>query len=75
MTLAFTHPQILWLLLLALLPLLPRQRAATTVSSLQPLRRLPPTWRIRLHRLQPTFAAKEIAQLENLAAKQLDPPS
>lgn len=53
MSLHFAHPLLLWLLPLALLPLLPRRRQSLPVSSLAPFAAAAATWRTRLARLQP----------------------
>lgn len=63
MNLAFLHPTLLWLLPLALLPLLPRRRAALPCSSLAPLAGLRPTWRTRLAAAQQPLAALTLALL------------
>lgn len=65
---AFTSPHFLWLLPLALLPLIPRRRNARPLSSLQPVKSLAPSWRIRLWRLQPPLAALTLALLILLLA-------
>jgi len=60
MSLAWTHPALLALLPLALLPLWAWRRQALTVSSLRPLA-TGGTWRTRLARLHPPFAALLLA--------------
>ena len=68
MTFTFTTPQLLWLLLLALIPFIPRRRESSPLSSLEPLRRLRMTWRLRFSRLHSWCAALTIAFIVLLLA-------
>lgn len=68
MNFTFTAPYLLWLLPLALLPFIPRRRDSSPLSSLEPLRRLKTTWRLRFYRLHSWCAALTIAVLILLLA-------
>ena len=68
MNLTFTAPYLLWLLPLALLPFIPRRRVSSPLSSIEPLRRLKTTWRLRFYRLHSWCAALTIAVLILLLA-------
>lgn len=68
MILTCTTPQLLWLLPLALFPFIPRRREASPLSSLEPLRRLRTTWRLRFYRLHSWCAALTITLLILLLA-------
>lgn len=68
MTFTFTTPHLLWLLPLALLPFIPRRRESSPLSSLEPLRRLRTTWRLRFSRLHSWCAALTIACIVLLLA-------
>lgn len=68
MNITFTVPYLLWLLPLALLPFIPRRRESSPLSSLEPLRRLKTTWRLRFYRLHRWCAALTIAILILLLA-------
>ena len=68
MTFTFATPQLLWLLPLALLPFIPRRRESSPLSSLEPLRQLRMTWRLRLYRLHSWCAALSIVFLVLLLA-------
>lgn len=63
MSLAFAQPGLLWLLPLALLPLLPRRRPALRLSALAPLAPLRPSWRCRLAAGAPLLATLTLALL------------
>ena len=68
MTFTFSSPQLLWLLPLALVPFIPRRRESSPLSSLEPLRRLKTTWRLRFSRLHSWCAALTITILILLLA-------
>lgn len=68
MNLTFTTPHLLWLLPLALIPFIPRRRESSPLSSIEPLRRLRTTWRLRFCRLQNWCAALTITFLVLLLA-------
>ena len=68
MTFTLTTPHFLWLLPLALLPFIPRRRESSPLSSLEPLRRLKTTWRLRFSRLHSWCAALTIAFIVLLLA-------
>ena len=68
MTFTLTTPHLLWLLPLALVPFIPRRRESSPLSSLEPLRRLRTTWRLRFSRLHSWCAALTIAFLVLLLA-------
>lgn len=68
MIFTFNSPQLLWLLPLALVPFIPRRRESSPLSSLEPLRRLKSTWRLRLHRLHNWCAALTLTLLILLIA-------
>lgn len=57
------NPVLLFLLPLALIPLLPRRQTALAISSLLPLVNLGSSWRIRAQRLRPLCAALSLALL------------
>lgn len=64
----FTSPHLLWLLPLALIPFIPRRRESSPLSSIEPLRRLRTTWRLRFSRLHSWCAALAITLLVLLLA-------
>jgi Ca-activated chloride channel homolog len=68
MTFTLTTPHLLWLLPLALVPFIPRRRESSPLSSLEPLRRLRPTWRLRFSCLHSWCAALTITLLVLLLA-------
>lgn len=68
MTFTLTSPHLLWLLPLALFPFIPRRRESSPLSSLEPLRRLKTTWRLRFYRLHSWWAALTMTALILLLA-------